>query len=134
MASRYDGFVDLADRLIRKNGRAVSIRRDVGTTPIEAAKPWRGETTSYHNTGTFAVFDRESAFEQFVRLASGRETPVRSNVERSGFRAIIPAKGLSFVPALEHKLVDGSSVYEITKVEPIRPGDLPVAYLLELGN
>lgn len=134
MASRYDGFVALALRLIQKNGRSVSIRRDTGTTSVEANKPWRGTVASTEETATYAVFDRESAFEQFVRLASGRETPVRSTVQRTGLRAIIPASGLSFVPVLANKLVDGSDVYEITKIEPIRPGDVPIAYVLELGS
>jgi hypothetical protein len=131
---RYDGFVALADRLIRKNGRTVKIRRNTSTTAVDVAKPWLGTTTTTSDLSTFAVFTTETAFEQFVRLASGRETPVRSNLERSGLRAIIPAKGLSFVPALAHKLVDGADTYEITGVEPIRPGDAAIAYFLDLGN
>lgn len=130
---RYDGFVELADRLIRKNGRAVSIRR-LTATSADPAKPWLAVEATASETTTFAVFDRESAFEQFVRLASGRETPVRSNVERSDLRAIIPAKGLSTIPAVADKLVDGDDVYEITKIDPIRPGDAAVAYFLYLGN
>jgi len=130
---RYDGFVELADRLIRKNGRAVKIRRNVSTTPVDVSKPWQGNTTSTQDTAAMAVFDQESAFEQFVRLASGRETPVRSNVQRTGLRALVPAKGLSFEPALAHKLVDGSDVYEITGIQQIRPGDAAVLYILELG-
>jgi len=134
VATSYQNFIDLADRLIRKRGRAVKIRRDLGVVPIDAAKPWLGNTASVSDTGTFGLFATDEEIEQLIRLGSGRETPVRSNIQREQSTMLIPAKGLSFEILLAHKIVDGDKVHEITSLDRIAPGDAVVLYILTLGR
>lgn len=134
MATSYQNFIDLADRLIRKRGRSVKIRRDTGAIPIDVAKPWLGNAPSIQDTLTFGLFATDEMIEQLVRLGSGRETPVRSTVQREGSSMLIPAKGLSFELLLAHKIVDGSRAHEITSLEKIAPGDATVLYIVALGR
>lgn len=134
MATSYQNFIDLADRLIRKRGRSVKIRRDLGAVPIDVAKPWLGNAPSIQDTPTFGLFATDEMIEQLVRLGSGRETPVRSTVQREGSSMLIPAKGLSFELLLAHKIVDGSRAHEITSLEKIAPGDATVLYIVALGR
>jgi len=127
----YDSAIALAQRLIEKKGRAVSIRRDVGTTPVDAAKPWLGTQPSTSDTTTFAGFFDTRITELLARLAPGRDLE-RTTLEAEGTVAFVPASGLAFAIEPEMKLVDGAMVWHITRAEAIRPGADAVLYVLEL--
>lgn len=133
-ASRYDGLRATAKRLIDKNGRAVSIERDLGEVPVDAAKPWLGVVPSISTTPTVAVFDQIQFLEQLVRLAGGRETPVRVPLESEQEVAYVPAVDLPFEPLPKHRLVEGSSKREILRVRKVAPGPVAILYILELAR
>ena len=127
----YDSAIAIAQRLIQTKGRAVSIRRDLGTTPVDAAKPWLGTQPSTSDTATFAAFFDARITGLLARLAPGRDLE-RTPFEAEGVVALVPASGLSFAIEPEMKLVDGPTVWHITSAEAIRPGLDAVLYVLEL--
>ncbi len=127
----YDSAIALALRLIQTKGRPVSIRRDLGTTPIDGAKPWLGTQPSPSDSATFAVFFDTRIAELLARLAPGRELE-RTTFESEETVALVPASGLAFAIEPEMKLVDGATVWHITRAETIRPGVDGVLYVLEL--
>jgi len=127
----YESAIALAQRLIQQKGRAVSIRRDVGTLPVHSAKPWLGTQPSTSDTATFAAFFDTRVSELLARLAPGRDLE-RTTLEGEGAVALVPASGLAFAIEPEMKLVDGTTVWHITRAEAIRPGPDAVLYVLEL--
>ena len=127
----YDSAIALAQRLIETKGRAVSIRRDVGTTTVDPAKPWLGMQPTFSDTPTFAAFFDARISDLLERLAS-QSRPERTAVEGEEVLALVPASGLGFVIEADMKLVDGFTVWHVMRAEAIRPGTDGILYVLEL--
>lgn len=133
MASQYDRLRATAKRLIDKFGRPVSIRRSTGVLQ-DPARPWLGNTAATVDTAVRAVFATRKDVEPFVRLATGRETPVRSAYESEQGVALVAAIDVPFEVEIKHRIVDAvaGKEHEIGAVEVVSPGDLPVIYILTL--
>ena len=133
MAVVHENFQDLEVRLIKKNGRAVSIRRDLGSTPVDVTKPWLGNTPATQDKRTFAAFLDNDKRDLLLVLpgAADQQTIVEADLGRSVF---IAAKGLGFAITIKDQIVDGDQVWEIKQVKVIQPGPTPVAYVLKLSN
>ncbi len=129
----HDNFVALADRLVKKHGRTVSIRRQVGETLKEAGKPWLGTVVDTQDTRTVAVFLDNDSRDMLLMLPG--EADQRTTLEREIDRVVfIPAQGLSFDIEIEHQIVDGDKVWEITQVNLIRPGPTKILWKLRVAN
>ncbi len=133
MAVIHDNFVDLMDRLVRKNGRDVEIRRQTGSTLKDATRPELGTIPSFTDTPTKAVF-LDNDLRDLLLLIPGAPDQ-RSIVEREIDRlCMIPGKGLTFEIDISQKIVDVDKVWEITQAIKIQPGHTLVGYLLRLAN
>jgi hypothetical protein len=132
--ARFDNAINLADRLIRKNGRPVTILRKVAGTPVDVTKPWLGDVpgSGDQTTTTVAVFLNEELLQAFLRFASGRETPVRSNMEELTVDCMIPAKGLAFDIDTSMKIVVEGEEREILTALPLQPNNQTIFYLVKL--
>ena len=129
----HDNFVELMDRLIRKNGRSINIRRQTGTTPNDVSRPELGLVPAFTNTPSRAVFlDNDN--RDLLLLIPGAPDE-RTSIEREIDRlCLVAAKGLSFEIDAAHQIVDGDTVWEITQVKRIKPGPTLVGYILQVSN
>jgi len=127
-------LTDTAQKLIKKNGRVVSIQR-TDTTPTDPNKPWGGssDTTTTKLTSTYAVFFNENARDLEARLSAVSRL-VLSPVEKNTSLVYIAAKGLNISPEISDKLVDGSRTLEIKQVETVQPGSEKILYILKVEN
>ncbi len=133
MAVVHQNFVDLADKLIKKNGRTVFIRRQIGETEKEAGKPWLGTVSDTQDTKTVAAFLDNDSRDLLLMLPG--EADQRTTLEREIDRIVfIPVKGLPFDIEIEHQLVDGDKVWEITQVNLIQPGPTKIVWKLRVSN
>lgn len=133
MARVHGNFEDLAVRLIAKNGRPVSIRRDTGTVDADVAKPWLGKTAVIQDTATIAVF-LDNANKDFLLMIPGAPDQ-RTLIEAEDyFNVFIAAKGLNLSIQVSDTLVDGSTVWEIKQVRVVQPGPTPVMWMLKVSN
>ncbi|MEE8551510.1 MAG: hypothetical protein V3T08_09695 [Gemmatimonadota bacterium] len=133
MAVVHGNFQDLAVRLIRKNGRPVSIRRDLGSTPVDPSKPWLGKVSNVQDVPTIAAFLDNDKRDLLLMLPG--QADQRTIVEADlGRRVFIAAKGLGFEITIADRLVDGDQVWEIKEVKVIKPGPTPVVFVLKVSN
>ncbi len=133
MAVVHQNFVDLADRLIKKNGRQVFIRRQIGEVDKEAGKPWLGKVPETQDTKTFAAFLDNDTRDLLLMLPG--EADQRTTLEREIDRVVfIPAKGLPFDIEIEHQIVDGDKVWEILKRKLFQPGPTKIVWKVWLSN
>ncbi len=133
MAAMHQNFVDLADRLIKKHGRSVFIRRQVGEVLKEAGKPWLGTVSATEDTKTFAAFLDNDSRDLLLMLPG--EADQRTTLEREIDRVVfIAAKGMPFDVENEHQIVDGDKVWEITQVTRVKPGPTLIAWKIRVAN
>ena len=133
MAVVHSNFQDLAVRLIRKNGRPVSIRRDLGEVLVDPSKPWLGKTPNTRDVRTTAAFLDNTKRDLLLMLPgqADQQTILEADLGRAVF---IAAKGLGFEITIADQLVDGDQVWEIKKVKLIKPGPTPVVFVLTVSN
>jgi len=127
-------LADTAKKLIKKNGRVVSVLK---TTKVlgDSSKPWGSstDTETTTETATYGVFFDENARDLESRLSAVSRL-VLSPVEQNKSLVYIAAKGLSVAPAIKDKLVDGSRTMEIEQVETVAPGRETIIYILKVEN
>lgn len=129
----HSNFVDLMDRLVAANGRPVSIRKQTGSTPKDAARPELGsvvETTDYSRNAVFLDSDLRDLLLALPGMPDQR-TMITREIDRL---VLVPAKNLTVDIDLEDRLVDGSVVWEITRVIKIQPGPTLVGYILRVSS
>ena len=132
MAFVHKNFQDLAVRLIKKNGRAVFVRRNA-EVPIDVAKPWLGVTASSTDKLTTAVFLDNSSKDLLLMIPGAADQ--RSIIEAEDFfNVFIAAKTLSIDILISDQIVDGTTVWEIKNVRLIQPGLTPVVWILKVQN
>lgn len=125
-------FAALALKLISKNGRAVSIQRDVGTVPVEAGKPWRGNVPVPALEATVAFFLDSKSADLLARVTAVSRL-VLSTVETNTTVALVPGT-VTVPPTISMKLIDGARTWEIKEVGKVEQGSTVALYVLELGN
>jgi hypothetical protein len=124
-------FAALADRLIRKNGRTISVRR-VTQTPVDTDKPWGAQTDTTSDSETVGVFIDQHATD-FLARVSAVSRLVLSPVEVQGTSVLIPGTS-DLEPTTADKIVDGDRVWGIAKVTRVQPGEDVALYIVELGS
>ncbi len=129
----HDNFVDLAVRLINKNGRSVTLTQTTITPSV--TEPWKIASTATATATIKAVFflNEQSDFLAVLTQVAGRgDQEVTSALNEKSLQVLIAAKGLSFVPTPSDTLVDGDKTWEITRVDPTKPGPTAVMYELQV--
>lgn len=121
MATRFGSAQLLAQKLILKNGRTITFTRK-GTTPINAAEPWLG------NTGDTTVPNVPAVFVDY----SLRERQ-NSLIQDGDKRALVAALDLSsFTPTTKDKILDNGKTYEIVSIQTTAPGNTDETIMYEL--
>jgi hypothetical protein len=131
----HDNFVDLAARLINKNGRSVTLTQT--TITPDPTEPWKILTTTGTTATVKAVFflNEQSDFLAILTQVAGRgDQEVTQALGEKSLQVLIAAKGLPFVPTPTDTLVDGDNTWEITRVNPTKPGPTPVMYELQVSR
>ncbi|KKN40611.1 hypothetical protein LCGC14_0731730 [marine sediment metagenome] len=134
----HDNFADLAERLINKNGRAVTVKTVV-PAPVDPATPWKTDGTATTTTvSAKAVFlDPEGAttFEELmVKISQGLSVEDRTSIEKAETNAWIPAKSVPNGISIEDTLIDGSTEWAISSVKLIQPGPTAIVYILGISR
>lgn len=124
-------FAALADRLISKNGRAISVRQ-TAQAPVDVDKPWGEQTDTDTDTPTMGVFIDTHATD-FLARVSAVSRLVLSPVEVQGTVVLIPGT-VAVAPTTKDKIVDGDRVWGISKVTAVQPGTDVALYQVELGS
>ncbi len=137
MAVVHQNFVDLAKRLIDKNGRTVKLKKET-RTPTDPTEPWSTDTVSSAFATTKGLFVSDDSKDLVLALRAlgvgGQGSEAPTVLAGRGNKVLVPAKGLSFAPDMSHKLVDGDTEWEIAGVEKLQPGPTVILYTLTLGN
>ncbi len=123
-----------AQRLINREGRTVTLHL-APAAPTDANKPWLGNATPPAGaTLTLkAVFDSQKEGELaktlFAALTGGSGAPPRR--PRNSFIVAGLDLGTTDVSTIM-EVTDGSQLWRVTGVEPIKPGDTLFAAILEV--
>jgi len=124
-------FAALAERLITKNGRAISVRATT-KTPVDAEKPWGAQTDSDTDYDTYGVFIDTQASDYLARVSAVSRL-VLANVEVKKTGVLIPGT-VGVEPTTSMKIVDGDTIWGIAKVSKVQPGPDVALYICEIGN
>lgn len=118
----YANLAAVALRLIQANGRAVSLRKVTTGAPGDSAKPWvPGAEATADTTATGVFLDTQRSF------ITGELIPTDESV------LLLSASELgALVPINKDRIVDGSDVWEVTKVDTLEPGDTALLYELRI--
>lgn len=129
MAKDYTNAKALAQRMITKFGRTVSVQKPDNTTPVDAARPWKGSTDADTKVSVPAVF-----VPDFGQLITEQEiTEFGGLISKSTKAFLVSAldAGVNDLNTFK-KLVDGGKVYQITKVKEFKPGPESILFSLEV--
>lgn len=112
----------MAERLIAKRGRSVTIERDTASTLAQAGKPWRGREIESDEEGVSCVIlpmDRTS-FSDGMRYANGE--PMKESDEK----AYVKGSVAEIEPG--NRIVDGDATYTVMQVKQYRPGSTSILW------
>lgn len=126
----YVSLADVAERLIEKNGRTISlVRRDQGN-PVDSAKPWRSSTEADEITvsvlGVVIKFEKEDFDGTLVRRGDKRALIAANSVTDAGGSA----SNLK-IEDYDH-IIDGTTRWKIIDAETVEPGDTRVYYDIQV--
>jgi len=114
----YVRLQSVAQKLINENGRSMTLNR-LSITSADVNKPWRGTDNILEDTvDLIGVF-----VETKTSIIDG--TLLKED-EKSVLANAIDSQGKDLT--LFNRLIDGSDESTITKVNPLRPGDLVMMY------
>lgn len=116
--TEYTTLIALADRLIRKKGRTIILRR---VTKTPAANEWEQPSIVNSDQTIKGVF-----LGKLKRNINGEI--IETDIET----VLIAALDLTTVPTTDDLIIDGSRQRVIVKIEPVKPGDESVFYSIGL--
>lgn len=119
---QHQSFVDLAERLIPKNGRTVQIVREP-TGSADATRPWEGAADSETPTILSSPKVLQTSWKR-----SDKET---FNVELNDIKLLLPASGAPEGFSTTMKIVDQGIKYAIIDFLLIQPGNTPILYIVQ---
>jgi hypothetical protein len=121
----YDSALALALRLIKKKGRAVTLRQYSDAPVPDANKPWRvGQPTPTDLPGFAVLLDFGDMGEHYM---PGTEVQVGDKL------VLMPASGLAAAPQLRDVLVFGAEEpWAIVTVQTLEPGGVPVLHSMQV--
>ncbi len=121
----YVKLAATALRLVTKNGKSIAIAK-LGTTPSDAAKPWRGPADQ---RSPYA--DSQSVMAVAVPLGGLGKLINKDDIPDGVKDFYLVAPGLS-TPALNDydELVDGGTTYRIVSMNILKPADVVLLYAI----
>lgn len=117
---QFDSAIELADRLITKNGMPITLRH---RTLAAAASdtPWEPGAATVTDTtvdGVFLNYNRKD---------------VDGDVIKQGDQYVyIAAKNLSSVPSIDDLLIRDTEVWKIVNIEELRPNSQRILYTAQV--
>jgi len=130
----HDSFVDLADRLISKHGRTVTLTNPSETS--DAVERWKIDATSTATASRKAVFfqnEQADLLAVLTQVAGRGDQEVTDLLGSTSGQVMIAAKGLAFIPTTQTTLTDGDVVREILSAKTIQPGDTPIVHFMKVS-
>lgn len=121
-------LLDLAERLVAKWGRNVTLVQAVPATPDTNA--WDGSTAGTATQTVKAVFLDPGNAEQNFDF-SEKMIP-KTATTRADYHLIVAAQGSQWEPTQGCKVIDGSRSFQVVTVSPIQPGDVTFLYVLQV--
>ena len=126
----FVNFRNLAERLIEKNGRTLTLVRSDRGNLVDPAEPWRDSTDAAEITfdviGVFIEFEKENIDGEVVKRGDKQVLIAAKSVEDdSGGASDIDIEDYDFV-------LDGAVRWRIMQVELIEPGPLRIMYDIQV--
>jgi hypothetical protein len=120
----------LAERLIAKKGRALSIRlvTDTALTPDPDPRPWQPPASQVAE----AILNVKGVILDARRMFF--EGTLIKIVEKKAYIAVQNTGAADVAISKKDVLVDGTREYRIETLELLAPGDQAVLYILELRS
>lgn len=116
--SRYQSFIDLAERLINRNGREIELVLASKETP-NPERPWEIEKGRQESKTIKAV---EVALE--TKFVDG------TNIRQTDKQLLVATKNLGTEIQPHHFLIDKGYTFRILKPMKLQPGDECILYTL----
>lgn len=130
MAKDYSGPQALAQRMITKFGRTITVLKSNNTTEVSPGKPWKGYTEADTELAAVpAVFVADFG-QLLVDMSDNEFASLIARDENACMVAKldVPSDDLTD----NHKVIDGSVTYQIERVLQFRPGPVVIFYVLIL--
>ena len=126
----FVNFRNLAERLIEKNGRTLTLVRSDRGNPVDPTEPWRDSTDAAEITfpviGVFIEFEKENIDGEIVKRGDKQVLIAAKSVEDdSGGASDIDIEDYDFV-------LDGTVRWRIMQAELIEPGPLRIMYDIQV--
>ncbi|UYE91987.1 head closure [Klebsiella phage vB_KmiS-Kmi2C] len=121
--ARFDRQVEMAKRLIKKNGQTVTWRQLNETIP-DAGKPWKPESlpgTDYTPEIAFFTINKEN--RQFIHFITGTEAKIGDVYGLMG--------NVSFEPSLKDIVIRDGVTYQILNIDLLSPNGQKILYTVE---
>lgn len=121
--ARFDRQIDMAKRLIKKNGQTVTWRQLNETIP-NAGKPWKPESlpgTDYTPEIAFFTINKEN--RQFIHFITGTEAKIGDVYGLMG--------NVSFEPSLKDIVIRDGVTYRILNIDLLSPNGQKILYTVE---
>lgn len=121
--ARFDRQIEMAKRLIKKNGQTVTWRQLNETIP-DAGKPWKPESlpgTDY--TPEIALFTINKENRQFIHFITGTEAKIGDVYGLMG--------NVSFEPSLKDIVIRDGVTYRILNIDLLSPNGQKILYTVE---
>ncbi len=138
MSFNYQEFVDLADELIEEFGRTVQLVR-TDRPPADADKPWEGPDVwddatadNKHKVEAKAAFIGRGISLTQGRVSGQQQERKGPTLTQEGTDIFIVSGSVPVDLSPFNKINDGDTVWYISKVVKLAPGDTVVAYVIEV--
>lgn len=123
MTGPHEKFARVADRLITKNGRPVTLQL-LSRTPEDAAKPWRGPDPDPEE-GIAASEDVIGVFTDY------KESEIDGvDVRRGDKRLLVAAKASALNLETFDIALDAGTVWRLFNIELLEPGTTRILYTM----
>lgn len=119
----YKRFIISANKMITKYGRAVDYHTVSNTS--DNSKPWTTATSGNSSSQVKLVF---TTLEQQNKETFLAYDGIRAKSVTLGYMAYSGK-----TPTILDYIVDSGKVYKIVNVQSIKPGSLPILFILELS-
>jgi hypothetical protein len=116
----YTEIIAEAKALIDEFGRSMILRQNTNVTAEDVSQPWDGVGITNLDTTVKGVF------------LSNHQRYINNTVVRAGDQLLyLSASSLGdIVPSQQDLIVDGSDIWKIINITPIKPGDENIMYTL----
>jgi len=124
--ARFDSAIALAQRLILKNGQAVTLRSFTAAAAPDPAKPWEPGANSAVDQTVDAVFlDYEQKFIDGALIQTGDQRVFIPSTTSAG-------AALSPDPEVEGLILRGAEEWKIMNVMPLNPNGQTIMFEIQV--